>query len=561
MTMTTYKPRRVNDITPQKKVESQRGGGTAGCVLANRLTEDPEISVLLLEKGKPSFTWSSRVPLLSCNFRTNTLCNIFNSVPQKQLGGKAVKIITGCGLGGSSRINAMLYTRGLPCQFDAWSEEGRKGWSYEELLPYFLKSERALDETKNGAVHSVTGLWKNRSFKSYFKTTDSNPVEPIYGVAKASYTIDEHSHRSDTASAFLSSQEERHNLHICVDALVSKIVLNSSKGVSAKGVSVERYSQKSDLVEILAKREIIICAGTIGSPQLLMLSGIGPRDHLLGLGIDVRKDLPGVGSNLRDHACIPVSFNVPIKDSLENTMNSSFSALGQLLEYITTGDGAFRAPIHEVHLWAKTDMLLFQSKKILDERPSDTEDPQTSVIPDIEILATSFGDLGKSDKGGFSLWAVPVKPQSRGVVRLTTVNPRDPPACNLNLFGDPRDRLAARVALRLCLRIKEQMATNGYPITDNIVPKGDMDAALDSFVVERGRSLYHYCSSCRMAPEHDTLAPGVVNDELRVHGVSNLRIADASVFPDILSTHLQATVVAVAEKCADMVKKARNPLA
>ncbi|KAF8526937.1 alcohol oxidase [Hysterangium stoloniferum] len=561
------------------------GGGTAGCVLASRLSEDPSVTVLLLERGKTAFTWASWVPLLSSDYQSDgTRSQKTASVPQRHVADKVTEIVVGNALGGTSRINGMIYTWGLPAQFNAWEEQGRKGWSYGDLHPYFRKAERALDEQGTSKIHNTSGEWRNRShaqrfFQVFIRAvqaakgigfpfiTDLNSDEhPIYGIAKLHYTIDEHGRRNHAASAFLPETlllKRKENLHVCVDALVTRLLSDRSEenGLVVAGVHVENSQRVS--AKVSANNEVVLCAGSLGTPQLLMLSGIGPREHLASAGIEVIKDLPGVGSNLQDHIGIPILFNVPLEDSILSMQRRPWVALREFFKYWIFGTGMLLCPVHELSLFAKSELLSadFQNG-VADPTKLDRTDPAN--IPDIEIMTSilvqiAYGETRKEDghRGGFSLWAIPVSPASRGTVRLASSDPRVPVACDPNLLADPTDRASAHAGMRLCLRIKERMAENGYPITDYAVPGGTAAEALDRHIVQWGQSIYHYTSTCRMAPEGD-IYPGVVDDELRVHGVRGLRIADASIFPNVLATHLQASVVAVAEKCADMLKTARK---
>ncbi|GJJ12850.1 hypothetical protein Clacol_007095 [Clathrus columnatus] len=556
------------------------GGGSAGCVITNRLSEDPNVSVLLIEKGDLSFSWASYVPLLSCNFQSSGVrSKKYGSVPQKNLGDTVSEIVIGNALGGSSRINGMVYTRGLPAQFTNWTEQGLKGWSYDDLHPYFLKPEGAIGIKQSTNSHNISGEWKNRSISSpkcYFPTaeaaikaaedldfpviTDFNSLDqPIFGMAKLHHNIDANGHRCDTASAFLPSrlvQSRKNNLDICVNAIVTHLsIFSSGSDLEVDKVHVEPTIKDGTLSAISANKEIVLCAGSIGTAQLLLLSGIGPQEHLSELGIDVHKDWPIVGSTLQDHMSVPTIFTIPLKDSISSLEKQPTVAIRELLKYQFAGLGMFLCPVHELALFSKSSLLSPESQHIGDDKIN-LNRYNGENLPDVEIMTIAYAPLEKDKKyksdGGYSIWATPVRPRSRGSVRLRSKDPRDAPAVDPNHLGDPYDRKVLHSALRLALRLKEQMALNGYPIVDYAVPKGTTDEELDKFAVEQRQSTYHYTSSCRMAS--DPLY-GVVDENLRVHGFTGLRIADASIFPDIVTAHPQATVIAVAEKCVDMLRE------
>ncbi|GJJ15004.1 hypothetical protein Clacol_009276 [Clathrus columnatus] len=407
----------------------------------------------------------------------------------------------------------------------------------------------------------------------YIQDVNSSDTH-VLGMANMSYTMDERGYRNDTASAFLPPslvKTRKNNLNISTGALVTKILFSSdnlSSRPRAVGVQVESADGPSNKREIMVNKEIILCAGAIGSPQLLLLSfshkakengsssGIGPKDHLSKMNIKVVKDLPGVGNHMQDHFGIPVIFEIPLNDSIIVLQKRPLTAIKEIFKFLISGQGLLTSPIHELSIFAQSHSLTADFANAKSGDKLDWTD--SSNIPDLEIMTIAVGetDLSKMNKdtgdGGFGLWTGVVQPFSRGYVRLKSIDPRIAPSCDLNFLGDSRDREAAYAGISLSMRLKEEIAKLGYPITDVAVPKSLDPADLDAHITAQGLTLYHYSSSCRMAPEDDPL-PGVVDDELKVHGIDGLRIADASIFPNVLATHLQAAVVAVAEKCADMV--------
>ncbi|KAG2151485.1 alcohol oxidase [Suillus clintonianus] len=548
------------------------GGGTAGCVLASRLTEDPNISVLLLERGGVHNTFIMRCPLLSGSFLQGKHPSVrWNSTPLTAANGRVLEILTGTVLGGASRFNAMVYTRGSAAQYDEWRKRGRVGWSYADLEPYFIKSENAVSTPGNH--HGSGGPWSNQHFdKFHFSsfprtakaardlgisyTEDVNaPEGSCISCAKLHVTMTPDGKRLSTLDAFLppSIITQRQRLDICTDTLVTKIDFEHD-GVQAvaSGVFFKPFDSPATekILYARAKKEIIVCCGAIETPHLLLLSGIGAKDHISKHGIKVIKDLPGVGHNLQDHAGVTLTYKVPLSDSFHSLESSLTRALTEFLNYLIWGRGLFTNPTLQVSIFAKSDNLGSDAKPSFD--PTNRE-----AFPDIEIMPIPV-EINRvatqKSQGFFSFLCVPLQPKSSGTIELHSHNPHASPKVDLGFFTDATDFNVARKALRLAMKLAEKMRADGYQMEDHLVPAGDSDEQLDTFIRQGARTTFHYASSCRMAPEHDTV-PGVIDDELRVHGISHLRIADASIFPDVVATHLQAPVVMVAEKCADMLKQ------
>ncbi|KAG0708244.1 alcohol oxidase [Suillus ampliporus] len=548
------------------------GGGTAGCVLASRLTEDPNISVLVLERGGVHNTFAMRCPLLSASYGQGKHPSIrWNATPLTAANGRVLEILTGTVLGGASRFNAMLYTRGSAAQYDQWRQQGRVGWSYADLEPYFMKSENAV--STSGDHHGSDGPWSNRhfdefhfsSFPSAVKaaqdlgisyTEDVNaPDGPCVSCAKIPVTMAPNGTRLSTRDAFLppSITTQRQKLDICTDTLVTKIDFEVD-GVQpvASGVFFKPYDSLTteETFYARAKKEIIVCCGAIETPHLLLLSGIGAKDHISQHDITIIKDLPGVGRNLQDHVGVTITYKAPLSDTFHSLESSLMRALTELLNYLIWGRGLFTDPTCQVSIFAKSDNLGNDGEPTL-------EYTNREAFPDIEIMPipheTTLVPSQKS-QGFFSFICVPLQPKSSGTIELFSPNPHAHPKVDLGFFTHAADFEVVRKALRLALKLGDKMRADGYQMEDYLVPAGDSDEQLDAFIRQSIRTTFHYASSCRMAPEHDTV-PGVVDDELRVHGISRLRIADASIFPDVVATHLQAPVVMVAEKCADMLKK------
>ncbi|KAH8114085.1 alcohol oxidase [Phellopilus nigrolimitatus] len=552
------------------------GGGTAGCVLANRLSSDPSISVLLVEKGVAENTWVSKVPLFSTDFTSvGERTYRRDSLPQKFVGGRPQELFSGKVLGGTSRINAMLYTRGIAAEFNAWSAAGRKGWSYDEILPLFKKSQRSLSSSA-GPESGRNGEWTTRTHdKTYFATTTrvveagrklglpfiedvNSSSSPACGCAKSHVTINEKGYRQSSFTAFLPfnlAQSRKPRLAICTGTIATKIDIKpSSNGTPrAEGVYLRSSSVQSPTVYISAKREVILCSGPLGNPQILQLSGIGPQKQLKSLRIPVFKDLPGVGCHFQDHIAVPVVYQVPMQDSLVGLEKEFFTFMREFVKYMVFGTGLLLSPVVELSIFAKSDMMDAQSHLQATVSQMDAKDPAN--IPDIEIMPLAYDATGipfDKSQGVFSFLNVALRPQSTGTVRIVSSNPNDAVECELNTLSSQSDWQVLRASLRLSFALAKEIRASGYPLMDYRVPASESDADLDAHIKKWGRTTYHYSSTCRMAPEDDP-APGVVDDELRVHGVHGLRIADSSIFPQIIATHLQAGSVMVGEKCADLL--------
>ncbi|KAJ6515062.1 GMC oxidoreductase, partial [Mycena vitilis] len=558
------------------------GGGTAGCFLANRLSQNVGVSVLLLERGGVQDGWISRVPLFSSHFASDGSRSwVTQSTAQALFDNREIDVAGGNCLGGSSRINSMLYTRGLPAEFNAWTKSG--SWDYASLEPWFIKSETNLDF--HGVVKGYSGTkgeWLHRSHKHLhwvhsehiIKASSSfgipyvddpnSPHQPAHGCAKIHYSIDRWGRRCSTFSAFLPrslANSRAHRLHICPNTLVRSIEVASSpknRTLRAEGVWVQAKNVTPRLIR--ARKEIILCAGPIGSPHLLLLSGIGPKHHLQENEIKVKKDLPGVGSHLQDHLAVPLQFRIPMSDSLSKILLRPWILLKELFLYIFFGLGLLLSPVLELSVFVQS-RLLDDKLRVPSYSAQDMDGSKPENRPDFEIMPASSAHpltpfiqiaVAKHLQGGLSFYVVTLQPTSMGTVRLASSDPSLPPAVNPNWLSTAHDIALHRKAVRFALRLKQQMAEQRYPITDFETPNVNSDADIDAYVRATCVSTYHYSSTCRMASED---ADGVVDEELKVHGVDGLRIADSSVFPGILSTHIAAATVAVAEKCAELLQQ------
>ncbi|KAF7376886.1 FAD/NAD-P-binding domain-containing protein [Mycena sanguinolenta] len=553
------------------------GGGNAGCVLARRLSESGKYTVLLIEKGDTGDSWLHRTPLTSHHFMSDGKhSTVFDSAVDLNLG-RSVPLINGHGLGGTTRINGGQYTLGVPAEYNAWSEEGRPGWSYTDLKPYFTKSETWVGPVPE-EWHGSTGPLTVRSFEGYFygcsKATAKaasdlgfvpildmhSPLQPSIGWNKMQFALGadgtrQSSFRSYLPRTFVNSVG---NLHICTRAVASKLTFSRQTNAELRADCVEVQSSDGRVVRVVkARREIVLTCGALQTPKILLLSGIGPKEHLEQMGIETVRHMPGIGANLQDHLFIRTTYNCPLPDSLWAMFIRPWKVFGQLYNYLRHGTGWFLGTAVEVEIFGMASLIDSDGRpNAVSAQDKDPFNPNNR--PDFAVMATPIADPSTPgiaiSKGSYGQNCALMKAESRGQVLLRSKNPMQNPLCEMRYLTHPKDWATLRTALRVSVQLGRQMRANGYSLDDILVPSALDNDTLDTFIRERAETMYHYTSSCRMAPEADPL-PGVVDPELRVHGVSNLRISDASILPSVPAVHPQALVYAVAEKCADMMLK------
>ncbi|KAF7956579.1 hypothetical protein EAE96_003913 [Botrytis aclada] len=532
--------------------------------LTSRLSEDPNVSVLLLERGPANDNFMSRIPIVSSNIlRADGVASSWECEPMKHCDDRRSLAFCGEVMGGGSRINSMVYTRGTAADYDSWAQLGHPDWSYDKLLPYFMKSPWI---TQTFPFHTW-GFTAYRFFSNaakalgFIQIDDPNtPEAMVDGLTTVYATVNEQRQRVSTFDAFLHREvalkREKH-LTICTNTILSRIAFSKDDGT---------YSAK-------VKREVIVCLGALGSPQVLMLSGIGPRKHLEEHGISVVKDLPSVRSGLSDHHGIPIAWKVPVKESLTRLVIHPMLGVLEFSKYIFFRSGFLSMPINNITLFVRS-MILNQDYTGIDNEKLATVSSQIQdLIPDIELMplaVTAMNNLEEHQRlffkmGMFSILATLAKPKSRGIVRLASSDPHQRPKVDFGILPNPEDYVVARASVQLSLKLAKTMKTSGFPLQEKITFPEDKQAKdakknnnnneeIDKFIRRMIRTIYHYSSSCRMAPVDDAESPGVVDDQLKVHGVKGLRVCDTSIFPQIISHHLQAPVVMVAEKCADLIK-------
>jgi choline dehydrogenase len=517
------------------------GAGSAGSVLANRLSADPKHKVLVLEAGRESHPWS-RIPVGFARLIENPAANwVYSSEPDEGTGGRRIPIPRGKLLGGSSSINGMVFVRGQAQDYDQWAQLGNRGWSYREVLPIFREMENYNgqgDEEyrgRNGPLKVSENIETGPLYNALIKaageigiayTRDYNGAKQD-GIGMTQMTI-RNGRRMSTAVCYLDPARSRPNLTIQANALTECLLLEGKRCVGV------RFAVNGETREARAGREVIVSAGSINSPQLLELSGIGQPELLRGLGIDVRHDLKGVGENLRDHYSPRMKWAVP--EALRMTYNAKCRGLGmvwQALRYATTGRGLLGLPASPIRAYVRT-------------RPGlDAPDAAVSWIP---FLAAPNFRLAK--QSGITAIMNILRSESTGSIHIASKSPRTPPAVRFNFMTAQLDRDVTLEAMRITRRIMTASSMQGIA-TDELAPgvKVQSNDELLDWVKKNAETTYHPVGTCKMG--HDPTA--VVDEQLRVHGMQGLRIADASIMPTLTSGNTNAPSIMIGEKASRMI--------
>ena len=524
------------------------GAGSAGCVLASRLSEEPDVTVLLLEAGGRDINPLISIPIGMGQMHRYRMHDWgFNSEPEPNLGGRRLDAMRGKVLGGSSSINVMAYTRGNPLDYDRWSRNGAHGWRYEEVLPYFRRSE-----TWEGGANS----WRGDSGPvgtEYAKTSDSifaawaasgkaagYPVVEDYnaetseGFGKGQYTIRK-GRRSSAARAYLRPALGRKNLEVRTRAHARRIVFQGNRAVGVE------YQKRGELAVARAAREVILAAGAFNTPHLLMLSGVGPADHLRAMGINPLADLP-VGEDLQDHFGLWISYSRRTPGRFLREMRFDRMATSMFRAYFF-GTGPATVVPGGLHAFIKTNPSL--------EVP-DIEFMFHTVPPEAKLW---FPGLVASYADGYGIRPTLLHPQSRGRVWLRSSNPEDPIRIYFNVLSDPDDLRVLREGFKRAREVGMQKPLDPYRGSE-MAPGPDVrsDAEIDAFIRKTGATAYHSVGTCRMGSDEKS----VCDPQLRVHGMERLRICDASAMPDLVSAHINACVLMMAEKASDLIRESNK---
>ncbi len=527
------------------------GAGTAGCLLAERLTSDERTTVCVLESGPMDNNPFISIPagFLKTVYNPKTSWQ-FETPELEALNGRSMSLPQGRVLGGSSAVNGMVYNRGQRHDYDRWAQMGNRGWAYDDILPYFRNSETRIGPSddhyrgKNGALSVSDNDWSHVLFDAFIagaqqigipRNADHNAGDQA-GVGLYQRTI-KNGRRVSSAHAFLRPAMKRRNLDVRTHAQVSSIVLEGKRATSVRYVRSGDNGSPEKTVH--ARREIILCGGTINSPRLLQLSGIGPGAVLQSAGIHTLHNLPGVGENFRDH-CVP---RIVARVKGTSTINQYARGLRLGMEIAKWAVG--RPSI--LGLQPAMGHIFWKSDEALD-------------YPDLQVTFTPAsykqGYIGLLDDfPGITCGAYQQRPESRGHVRVTTSSFRDAPVVDPNYLSDPSDQRVALAGVKLVRRLFASPAMAKY-IDQEVLPGVDAqsDDELLNFIRNFSFSVYHLIGTSKMGPASDPMA--VVDDELRVHGIEGLRVVDASIMPTMPSGNTQAPTYMIAEKAADMIKAA-----
>ena len=520
------------------------GAGSAGCVVAARLSEDPSVKVVLLEAGGPDKSPWIHIPLGYGKTIADPKVNwMYETEPDEKVAGRRIPWPRGKVLGGSSSINGLLYVRGQVEDFDHWRQLGNVGWAYEDVLPYFRRSEGRMGGGGDASLRGREGplavtdlLERNPLSEAYIAAAEAVgiPRNPDYngrnqdGVAYYQ-TTSRNGLRCSAAVAFLKPAMKRPNLRVITNALAERVLLAGRRAVGVV------FRHGGHQVTARATKEVILCGGAINSPQLLLLSGIGPAKHLHDMGIEVAHEMRGVGQNLQDHFQTRFVYRCTEKITLNDIMQNPLRMAKMGLQFALFRSGPLTTSAGQVAIFTRS-------------RPE-------LETPDIQFHFIGFSTDRPADGlhkfSGFMQNVCQLRPESRGELLLKSADPAQAPAMFANYLDAELDRRTLVDGLKLARRIAAQAPMRRY-IESEYLPgdQAQSDDDLLAYARQYGGSIYHPCGTAKMG--HDAAA--VVDDQLRVIGLSGLRVADASIMPTVVSGNTNAACIMIGEKCADLLR-------
>lgn len=520
------------------------GGGSAGSVMAGRLSEDAQTQVTLLEAGGPGDSWLVNTPAAAVAMLPTHINNYaFETVPQPGLNGRKGYQPRGKGLGGSSAINAMVYTRGHRTDYDHWAALGNTGWSYDDMLPYFKRSEnngriRDAFHGHDGPLH-VSDLQTRNPFHQIYLNAAREAGFPINedfnGATQEGLGIYQVTQRNgerwSAARGYLHPHiGHRQNLHVHTGVQVTRILFEGRRAVGVE------CTQSGQTRVFRAQREVIVCAGAFQSPQLLMVSGVGPGAHLQQHGIPVLHDLPGVGQNLQDHPDFIFGYAAKSLDLMGISLGGTVHLAAEIMRYLRSREGFIGSNYAEAGGFLKTDPAL--------------------PAPDVQlhfVLALVEDHARKLRMGhGYSCHVCLLRPKSRGQVTLANADARQAPLIDPAFLAHDDDLETLVKGYKLTQKLMDAPALASIRQKDAFTAHVKTDDDIRQVLRERTDTVYHPVGTCKMGTD----AMAVVNPQLQVHGIEGLRVVDASVMPTLIGANTNATVIAMAEKAVDMVRLA-----
>ena len=518
------------------------GAGSAGCAVANRLSENPQHNVLLIEAGRASHP-VTRLPASFALLIDNPLANWrYRSEPEESTGNREIPVPRGKLLGGSSAINGLVYVRGNKLDYDTWAQMGNTGWSYDDVLPFFKKMENyqgELSEIRGGdgplKVSKVTD--RNPIYDGLFKAAEENkiPVNKDYngddqeGISYTQTTIYK-GERMSAKIAYLSPIKSRKNLTIITDSLVTRLLFEGKQCVGAE------VKNKNKIIQYSAAKEVILCGGAINSPQVLELSGIGDRSILESKGIELIHELKGVGENLRDHLAPRLVYNITKPGIAYNDKARGVNLIKQVFKYVFQRDGFLTLPSAPV-------IGFFKTRKELA-----APDIQVHFIPYKVVLKDGKRTLGKEP--GITCTVNQNLPESKGSIHIKSNDPEEFPSIKYNFLSSQLDKDTLVAGVKLIRNLMKTESMKEF-VNDEIQPGFEISTDDDilEFIKNKAETVYHPSGTCKMGFDQNA----VVDKNLKVHGIKGLRVADASIMPTLVSGNTNAVCMMIGERCADFI--------